>query len=351
MSDPRLLVRRAVREDLAGPSGADAVPADALVLVACSGGADSLALALAARAERSRVGAVVVDHGLRAGSADEASATAEQLRAAGLDPVEVVAVTVPEDSADGPEAAAREVRHRALHATALRLGAAAVLLGHTLDDQAETVLLGLARGSGLRSLAGMPRARGLIRRPLLDLRRDVVRASLPADAVVVDDPHNADDRYTRARVRHRVLPVLERELGPGVAEALARTAALARDDADALAELADEVVWDLLHGARDEGTLDVDSLAGLHRAVLSRVVRTWLVDAGCPPGSLSAAHVRRVTALVTAWKGQGGVALPGGVEAYRAYGRLCTRPTAPPLAGGVRPGQAGAGARSGVLPD
>jgi tRNA(Ile)-lysidine synthase len=121
--------------------------------------------------------------------------------------------------------------------------------------------------------------------------------------------------------------MLERELGPGIAAALARTADLARADADALAELADEAAWDLVHGARDEGTLDVDPLAELHAAVLSRVVRTWLIEGGCPPGSLTSSHVQRVTRLVTAWTGQGGVALPGGVEAYRDCGRLCLRST------------------------
>jgi tRNA(Ile)-lysidine synthase len=202
-----------------------------------------------------------------------------------------------------------------------------VLLGHTSDDQAETVLLGLARGSGVRSLAGMPRVRGIFRRPLLDLRRAAVHAAVPDGAPLVDDPHNRDDRFARARVRHTVIPMLERELGPGITAALARTADLARADADALGELADATAWDLMHGARDEGTLDVDSLVGLHAAVLSRVVRTWLVDGGCPPGSLTASHVQRVSRLVTDWRGQGAVALPGGVEALRDCDRLCLRTT------------------------
>jgi tRNA(Ile)-lysidine synthase len=314
------VVRRALREDLAE------LASGSLVLVACSGGPDSVALASALRAERSAAGAVVVDHGLRPGSSREAEATARWLRGHGLDPVVVVAATVVE-AGDGLEAAARDARYRALSRVATDTGAAAVLLGHTRDDQAETVLLGLARGSGVRSLAGMPRQRGIFRRPLLDLPRDVVRAAVPAGAPVVDDPHNSDERFARARVRHTVLPLLERELGPGIAAALARTADLARADADALGELADATAWDLMHGARDEGTLDVDSLAPLPGAVLSRVVRIWLVDAGCPPGGLTSSHVQRVTRLVTDWRGQGAVALPGGVEAFRDYGRLCTRPT------------------------
>jgi len=267
------------------------------------------------------VGAVVIDHGLQAGSHVTALATARWLRSAGLDPVEAVAVTVAA-TGGGLEAAAREARYAALLGAAERLGAVAVLLGHTRDDQAETVLLGLARGSGTRSLAGMPRVRGRLRRPLLDLPRATVRAAVPDGAPVVDDPHNADDRFARARVRHSVLPVLERELGPGVADALARTADLARADADALDELAAATF--LTDG---EGRLPVDALVVLPDALRSRVVRSWLVAGGCPPGALGAVHVRRVLALVTGWTGQGAVALPGGVEALRDCGRLCLRPT------------------------
>jgi tRNA(Ile)-lysidine synthase len=305
-----------------------------------------------------------VDHDLQDGSRAVAERAAGQCRALGLDPVEVVTVAVGppgnshldrhENGAEnghengngnggyplpgstpgnvagsGPEARARDARYGAFEEVVHRVGAVAVLLGHTRDDQAESVLLGLARGSGVRSLAGMPRTRGMFRRPLLDLDRDVVRAAVPPDAPVVDDPHNSDDRFARARVRHRVLPVLEAELGPGIAAALARTADLARADADALGELADEVAWDVMHGARDEGSLDVVDLVDLSAAVRSRVVRLWLLDSGCPAGALTAEHVGRVDRLVTAWRGQGGVALPGGVEAFRDYGRLSVRPTPP----------------------
>jgi tRNA(Ile)-lysidine synthase len=309
-------VRRAVADDLA------AVPSDALVLVACSGGPDSVALAAAARAVRDRVGAVVVDHGLQPGSAAGARATGEWLRSAGLDPVDVVAVTV-RAGGEGLEAAARDARYAALLAAAERRGAPAVLLGHTREDQAETVLLGLARGSGVRSLAGMPRTRGVLRRPLLDLPRATVRAAVPDGAPVVDDPHNTDARFARSRVRHHVLPVLERELGPGVTQALARTADLARADADLLDELARQ----RYAGIVVDGELPAADLEESHEAVRSRVVRAWLVDGGCPAGGLTAAHVVRVTRLVTHWRGQGPVALPGGVEALRDCGRLCLRPT------------------------
>jgi tRNA(Ile)-lysidine synthase len=158
---------------------------------------------------------------------------------------------------------------------------------------------------------------------LLDLPRATVRAAVPDGAPVVDDPHNADARFARSRVRQRVLPVLERELGPGVVEALARTADLARADADLLDELARQ----RYAGIVVDGELPVEDLAESHEAVRSRVVRAWLVDGGCPAGSLTAAHVVRVARLVTHWRGQGAVALPGGVEARRDCGRLCLRPT------------------------
>lgn len=317
---PAREVQRAVRDALAD------LPDGALVLVACSGGPDSVALAAATRAVRREVGAVVVDHGLQPGSEQTAATAAGWLRAQGLVPVDVVGVDVVA-SGEGPEAAAREARYRALVHAASAYDAAAVLLGHTRDDQAETVLLGLARGSGTRSLAGMPRVRGVFRRPLLDLPRATVRAAVPEGAPVVDDPHNADPRYARSRVRHTVLPLLERELGPGIAEALARTADLARADADALAELADEVARDVLGWSGEPGALEVSALEPLSDAVRSRVVRLWLLENGSPAGSLGAEHVARVTALVTAWKGQGGVALPGGVEVARERGMLRVRPT------------------------
>ena len=222
-------VRNAVRGSLAGLASGD------LVLAACSGGPDSLALAsaLAFVAPRAglRAGAVTVDHGLQEGSSDRAAQVAAVLRGLGLDPVRAVTVTV--DGNGGPEAAARTARYAALEKAAADLGAAAVLLGHTLDDQAETVLLGLARGSGARSLAGMAPRRGIFLRPLLGVRRQATAGACAAVGLVPwADPHNADRRFARVRVRLDALPALEAALGPGVAEALARTADQLRDDAD-----------------------------------------------------------------------------------------------------------------------
>ena len=245
-----------------------------------------------------------------------AAGAAASCRALGLDPVEVVRVRVAPDGS-GPEAAARTARYAALDEVADRLGAAAVLLGHTLDDQAEQVLLGLARGSGARSLSGMAAVRGRYRRPLLEVPRATVRSSLDDLGLRAhDDPMNADPATARARVRHRVLPVLEAELGPGVAAALARTAGRLREDADALDAAAAAVP------VRDGGALPVADLVPLDPAVRSRVLRRALVAAGCPAGALTRAHVVAVDDLVTRWRGQGPVSLPGGVEAGRSSGML-----------------------------
>ena len=309
-------VRRAVRAVLAGLDPGE------LVLVACSGGADSIALAaaLAFEAPRAglRAGALTVDHGLQDGSADRAGKVAADLAALGLDPVEVLTVPARTVSTGaGPEAAARAARYAALDDAADRLGAAAVLLGHTRDDQAETVLLGLARGSGARSLAGMPAVRGRYRRPLLDLPRDTVRAAA-AGLATWEDPHNTDPAYTRSRVRHGALPALERSLGPGVAAALARSAQLLRADADALDGWAGRASAEV----RVDGGLDVVALAGLPDAVRTRVLRAAALAAGCPASDLSAGHVDGLDRLVTDWHGQGPLHLPGGVEATRACGTL-----------------------------
>ncbi len=229
--------RRAVRECLGG------LAPDDLILVACSGGADSLALAAAAAFEAPRAGlragGVVIDHGLQDGSAQIASRVAATMTGLGLDPALSIAVEVARPPRSGPEAAARAARYSALDGAARATGAAAVLLGHTLDDQAETVLLGLARGSGARSLAGMASRSGLYLRPLLGLRRAQARAACEALGLCPwDDPQNEDVSFTRVRVRNELVPALETALGPGVAEALARTAALLRADADALDDLA-----------------------------------------------------------------------------------------------------------------
>ncbi|WP_418958365.1 tRNA lysidine(34) synthetase TilS [Streptomyces tritici] len=299
-----------------------------LVLVACSGGADSMALASAlafeARKLAVRAGGITVDHGLQEGSALRAAEVCVRMTALGLDPVESVAVTVGREG--GPEAAARDARYAALDAAADRYGAAAVLLGHTRDDQAETVLLGLARGSGIRSLSGMAAvsgADGRYRRPFLQLDRQTVRKACVAQELAVwDDPHNTDPAYTRSRLRHEGLPALEKALGKGVVEALARTAQLSRDDADAL----DTWAADAEAAVRDEtGFLECAKLFGLPPAVRRRVLRRAVIAEGAPAGSLFARHIEEVDRLITGWRGQGAINLPGRVEARRQGGRLVIR--------------------------
>ncbi|HET6876301.1 MAG TPA: tRNA lysidine(34) synthetase TilS [Jatrophihabitans sp.] len=304
------------------------------MLVACSGGADSLALAAATAFEAPRAGLaaglLTVDHGLQDGSAEQARRVAALGYELGFDPVEVLRVEV--CGPGGPEAAARTVRYAALDAAAEALDAG-VLLGHTLDDQAETVLLGLGRGSGPRSVAGMAAADGRRLRPFLGLRRSVTVAACAALGLVPwDDPHNTDPSFQRVRLRTEVLPLLEDTLQGGVAEALARTAELLRDDLDALDAWAATVLPEVVRaGPRQDdtkrgqvadvgGEVSVDGLAELPRAVRTRVLRSWLQRAGV--GELTAERTRAVDALVTDWHGQGPLDLPGGAAVRRTSDRL-----------------------------
>lgn len=327
--------RLAVRTALA-----DLTPGD-LVLVACSGGADSLALAAAtafvAPRARLRAGAVVVDHGLLTGSDRVAAQAAEQCRTLALDPVDVVRVTVPTGAGTGgPEGAARDARHAALAQAAARHGAVALLLGHTLDDQAESVLLGLARGSGARSLAGMAPVRGLLRRPFLGVRRTATVAACRSLGLTPwDDPSNDGGEHAprRSRVRHEVLPVLDDVLGPGVVPALARTAEQLREDADALDALAEDLLARARRATgeavgRDDVAADVATLLAAPPAVRRRALRRACLLAGAPAGSLHRSHVVAVDALLLDWHGQGPVALPGGGEVRRGCGRLTFATTA-----------------------
>ena len=305
-------IRLAVREVLGG------LPSGATVLVACSGGADSLALAAGVAFEAPRLGlpaaAVVVDHGLQGGSAAVATVAAAQCESLGLSPVEVVRVEVA-PVGTGPEAAARTARYAALRATAARLDAAVTLLGHTRDDQAEQVLLGLTRGSGTRSLSGMPTARDGFARPLLSITRAKTENACREQGLTWwVDPHNADQSYTRVRARE-LLAEAERVLGPGVGAALARSAAQLRADADLLDALADQARADL-----GPAPVQVGQLRGIPDALRRRVWLRLAADAGVGP--LTATHVGALDALVTNWHGQGPVDLPGGVRAQRRAGRI-----------------------------
>jgi len=322
-------VRRAVRGALEG------LPPESLVLVALSGGQDSLALAAATAFEAPRAGlragAVIVDHGLQSGSADVAARAAQQAEQLGLASVRIERVSVQRRGAGaaagsgGPEAAARAARYAALERAASELGASAVLLAHTLDDQAETVLLGLARGSGAASLQGMAAQRGIFLRPLLGIRRATTGQSC-RDAGLEPwvDPQNADPAFTRVRVRNRVLPLLEAELGPGVAEALARTAEQLREDSEALGAFAEEVAEDLAEPEDAGVSLPVAALAANPPALRHRLIR-YVVDAEFGV-SLTRAQTLEVARLVTDWHGQTGVDLPG-IRASRRDGRLVLQAT------------------------
>lgn len=286
--------------------------------VAVSGGADSLALTDAAAHAGHRLGmavrALVVDHGLQEGSAGIASSAAGLARKLGADSAEVLTVEV--TGSGGPEAAARRARYAALRG-ALSRDDALVLLGHTRDDQAETVLLGLGRGSGPRSVAGMRPLDPPWARPLLDTPRALTRQACAELGVEPwDDPHNADPRFTRVRLRNEVLPLLEDVLNGGVSAALARTAAQLREDLEALDALAD----DLLARARDGAGLSTVVLTAAPAVLRRRALRKWLLEAGVR--DLTDGHLRSLDALVGDWRGQGGVWLPGGLVAGRAHGRL-----------------------------
>ncbi|MGN6251519.1 MAG: tRNA lysidine(34) synthetase TilS [Marmoricola sp.] len=281
-----------------------ALPRSGTVLVACSGGADSLALLAACvfetRRTEVRVVGAVVDHGLQDGSAAHTDAVVAQMAGLGVEETASIRVTVDPGPA-GIEAGAREARYAALGQLAAHVRAGTVLLGHTLDDQAETVLLGLARGSGARSLQGMRRTwveDGVaFARPLLDLTRAHTEAACAAENITWwADPHNSDPRFLRSRVRHDVLPVLERELGPGVAAALARTADALREDVAALDDLAAEHAV-ALH--RPEGW-DAAGIAALPDALALRVVRVAALAAGAPASDLGREHVLAVRRLLEA---------------------------------------------------
>ncbi|MBM9461032.1 tRNA lysidine(34) synthetase TilS [Nocardioides sp. zg-536] len=334
-------VRAGVRATLTETPG---VAAGGRVLVACSGGADSLALLSATVFEAGRAGLRVVgatvDHGLQPGSAEHAHRVVAQMAGLGADETASARVHV-DDAGLGPEAAARRARYDVLEQMRAHFSAALVLLGHTRDDQAETVLLGLTRGSGARSLAGMRRGFDHYARPLLDVARaDTVAACLAEGIEYWDDPHNDDPGFTRVRVRRRVLPMLEAELGPGVAATLARTADQVRADVEALDAIAraryDELAAstpagdtadDADDGAGAGVSLPVAELAAAPPAIATRVLRLAALAAGARDAELFHVHVTALHGLVTG-RVRGEVQLPGHTTAYRRDGHLRFRPTA-----------------------
>jgi len=290
------------------------------VRVAASGGADSLALAAAVSfvARRDGYGPIcglTIDHGLQPDSAERAQMTAAILTDLGLEPVHILPVKVGTEG--GPEAAARTARYEGLQERVMFAGGC-VALGHTRDDQAETVLMGLGRGSGPRSIAGMQTYHGFWWRPFLGIPRSTtVKACEALGLPVWDDPHNHDPAYRRVRLRHEVMPLLDEVLGGGSAAALARTAALLREDLDALDALAQQ--WRTEHHATGE-ILPAAGLAELPAALRQRVLRLWLIGRSVP--ELGSVHLAEVGRMITDWHGQGPVDLPGGFSLTRTSGTL-----------------------------
>jgi tRNA(Ile)-lysidine synthase len=314
MAQASVAIRNAVREQLERCEAGDCI------LVAVSGGADSLALAYATLVESAplaiRAVAVTIDHQLQEKSSEQAAKVEKQVKVMGYQDVVVAKVKVSLES--GLEAGARKARYEALQRIASEKNAVKVLLGHTRDDQAESVLLGLARGSGTRSLSGMASENGIYLRPLLSLTRTQTEAACTEFGIEFwNDPHNENLDFSRVRVRLEVIPVMEEQIGPGIAAALARSAALLRDDADALDAIAGAEIS--RHNLAD---LECSELELLPRAIRTRILRSAIYAAGAPSGSISADHIGAVEALVTSWHGQGLVSLPGGVKVERISGRL-----------------------------
>ena len=338
--------------------GDHAVAADApLVLVACSGGRDSMALAavshIVCTSMGVRCGAVIVDHGLQAGSERVAGEAADRCRALGLGPVILRNATV-QARGEGLEAAARQARYDELCAAAHESGAIAVLLAHTMDDQAETVLIGLLRSRGVDALAGMPqvftRSGATFARPLLTLTRAETTGICEDLGVEYwDDPTNGDavdgelpnDYPLRSRVRHDLLPAIERFAGFNVTRHFAESARLARMDKEYLDQRSDEVMGEAVAavdwpassaavstdapracvaGDTNDSShgiglmISVKRIAREPEAIRLRVIAHALSQAGV---NASAAQIAAIDRLVVDWHGQGGVSLPRGYSANR----------------------------------
>ena len=313
MVDATVALRSAVRPFL------ESLEAGDTFLVAVSGGADSMALASALLIEAKNFVlnpiAVTVDHQLQANSKLQAEKVSKQLKELGYGQVLIKEVVVTTES--GIESGARDARYQALNESAQETKAVKVFLGHTRDDQAETVLLGLARGSGARSLSGMAAENGIYLRPFLAITREDTEAACKEWNIDYwSDPHNFNTEFTRVRVRRQVIPYLEEHLDPGISRALVRTAALLRDDADALDQWAADEASDL------GSDLDCDRLAALPKAIRTRIIRIAALEAGATPGQLTYEQIGAIDALIYAWKGQGAVSLAGGVKVERISGRL-----------------------------
>ena len=288
------------------------------VLLGVSGGADSMALAAAALLERDGVEVipVIVDHGLQKNSEIVAQTVKNRLEKLGFERVFLGKANV--QITDGLEASARRARYKVFELAIETFGAELFLLAHNKNDQAEGVLLGLARGSGTKSLSGMRERNGIYARPFLNISRETIeQACQEAELEIWSDPHNENLEFTRVKVRREVLPKIESDLGPGIIDALSRSAKILGEDSQALDEWAEKALSEI-----GLNNLDVSELEKLPKAVRTRVLRSAIYAAGAPSGSLTAEHLEPVESLVTAWKGQGACSLPGGVKVSRISGRI-----------------------------
>lgn len=298
--------------------------------IGVSGGADSLALAIAlvaeCKKEKIETFGIIIDHQLQDGSDAVALATQTTLNKIGVTKSIIRKVWV--ELEDGMEASARRARYQAFSDVIEEFDLDNLFLAHTQNDQAEGVLLGLARGSGSKSLSAMASVNGKFIRPLLAITREQTVAVCEENKIEYwKDPQNDDLSFARVKVRRQILPLMEEMIGPGIVAALARSAKMLREDNLALEGYAREFLSKLESPKRDSGELDaweldIAELGRLPLAVRSRVLREAIFRAGTTPGALTAEHLSAVEALITNWHGQGAVSLPDGVKVSRISGRL-----------------------------
>ena len=312
-------IRKAVRNSIT--KDAQKASQKPLYLVALSGGADSLALASAVASEASRkgatfyAGAVIVEHGLQEATKKVAEDTAQLAREFGLDPVMIIPVSITEKGL-GAEGDARAARYSAFEEAVEKTHARGVIIGHTMNDQAEQVLLGLARGSGARSVSGIAEQRDMYIRPMLEISRKETEEScreMGIDFWV--DPHNSHEEYARVRVRKNLLPQMIEELGEDVVQNLARTAQIAREDSDAMDFIIDEKIESLVEISDNEYSFNVQELQRLPVAIRKRMFKKLAKN--YMNADFMSTHCEAVNALIDEWNGQKPLNLPGGITVKR----------------------------------
>ena len=309
MNNPPINLQNAVNNLLK-----DFEPADN-ILVACSGGADSLALAWTSQVVTKRIGlnliAVIIDHQLIKESTQVAQDAKKKCEDFGIEKVVIKQIEVKDDK-DGLEAAARKARYEAFEELVNEFNAKAVLLAHTQDNQAETMLMRLTRGSGAKSLSAMKEVSGKYLRPFLHIRKQVLVDALEKENISYwQDPANTNYKFLRAKVRHELMPKLIEVLGDSAIDSLDRTSGLLKEDNEALESIALESYEKL------NKELKVQELEKLPTAIRKRVIKIAALNSGVTPGPFSFEHIEAIDALVTNWRGQGNVDLPGFIQASR----------------------------------